>query len=673
MKHLVTTGASDNYDKAAHDRLLSKANLYCAKIAAQYEPSLASTAAASAAAVDQTFTANLDDTQPVGDMAVYSLSIPMDDKTVGEKWGFPKQPPLQTAIAFVIPEAAVTAVELKIKLPKATSPPPSFGLKGLTLMPPAPRPVTAAAATVEQAVEEEAEAMEEEPPRQPVPSKTLPPRLRTEVDAALVALSHILASARGNGDCYPLAAMAGFEITASEAANPSEATTELVRTTRVAATNTVCGTAPIGGIEAKTLRREEPSIKVTPVAAMRQMTKWKSSFHWATSQGNLAAFFQFAIALQLDRPVAVIQIKSDQHYYDPARIYGMKDASGQLRKEPAARGKAESIPSYFLVPIADLLETLRTAPRSMSVIRYNGKDHFNPWLPPASAPPPPPPPPTILPTKKQKTDGKKKAVTAVSAAPSKEASIEEALSGIFSGFTCIKSPTVWLATALTDDTCRLIGSHVIFNWEQWGWAAGKISAVSTKTDSNVAVTYQYKGNWVEHQSLLITAYGDDDGHGSWMLLEATRPASPLLEYKGGSYLVQRSTGNVWLRASDLLHHPDKDLATARANAAAAKRRQSQAAAELEIDAQDLAVGDTVFAKGLAPTGILEFFTAQVLAIRERFPPVQILYSATLSGATGSLLLPVPAVAFVPVTHIQREAPQVAASGKRARSKESYTE
>ena len=177
---------------------------------------------------------------------------------------------------------------------------------------------------------------------------------------------------------------------------------------------------------------------------------------------------------------------------------------------------------------------------------------------------------------------------------------------------------------------------------------------------------------MEHQTLLIGAYGNG-GHGSWMLLKPTRSASPILEYKGGTYLVQRPSGNVWMRATALLHHSDKDLATARTNAAAAKRRQSQAAAELEIDAQDLAVGDTVFAKGLAPTGIIEFFTAQVLAIRERFPPIQILYSATLSGATDSLLLPIPAVAFVPVTHIQREAPQVAASGKRARSKESYTE
>ena len=269
--------------------------------------------------------------------------------------------------------------------------------------------------------------------------------------------------------------------------------------------------------------------------------------------------------------------------------------------------------------------------------------------------------------KKQKTDAKKK--PAVVAPPTKEATIEEAMAGLFSGFKCVESAPAWLATALTDDTTPLLGSHVLYNWEEWGWAAGKLSG-TTKSDCNFAVTYE--GDWVEHQSLLLSAFGQG-GHGSWMLLEATRSPSPILEYTSSKYLVQRSTGNVWLRASDLLHHPDKDLATARTNAAAAKRRQSHAAAEHEIDTSGFAVGDNVYAQGLAPTGETAFFAATILAIRERFPPIQVKYTSTLSGDEDPLFLPIPSTAFVPATHVQRERPPVAASGKRARSKDSYAE
>eukprot|EP00966_Prymnesium_polylepis_P118274 2734610-Prymnesium_polylepis.1 len=273
------------------------------------------------------------------------------------------------------------------------------------------------------------------------------------------------------------------------------------------------------------------------------------------------------------------------------------------------------------------------------------------------------------PAKKQKAEAKKTPAV-VTAPPTKEATIQEALAGVFSGFKSVQSAPAWLDKALSEDTTPLLGSHIIYNWEEWGWAPGKLSG-TTKSDCNFAVTYE--GDWVEHQSLLLSAYGQGGGHGSWMLLEATRSASPIIEYKSGKYLVQRSTGNVWLRASDLLHHPDKDLATARTNAAAAKRRQSNAAAEHEIDTSGFAVGDNVYAQGLAPTGETAFFAADILAIRERFPPLQVKYTATLSGDEDPLLLPIPSTAFVPTTHVKSERPQVAAPGKRARSKESYAE
>jgi hypothetical protein len=664
-EHLVSTQGSDAYDIVQHDRLLKKANDYCLSIAAKFDPSISAAASSSASVLldGPSFTAALAGKQPAStDSSVYVVTIPMEGKTAGQQYSFPLQPPLKAPIAFVIPETNSTSVAVQFKLAKNS--PDSFELKGLVLnTPPPPQPVPA-----EEAVQEEqADEMEVEP-RQPVPSKTLPPKLQTDINASLVALGYGLSVACRDGDCFPLSAMAGHELTdASQVANPSDPTTELVRKTRVDAVNMVTGSAPIGGIDAKTIRREE-HIKVTPVAASRQMSKWKESYHWATSNGRLASFFQFAISLKLQRPVIVIEAKDTKTYYDPARIYGMV-IDGSLRREPAAPGKSESIPSFFLVPISEALDMLRAHPRSMSVVRYNGTNHFNPWIPPATMPPPPPPimPP---PAKKQKGDNKTNALTVAVAAPSKEATIEEALSGIFSDFKCVESVPSWLAKALTGDASQLLGSHVIFNWEQYGWAAGKL-ADSTTLDSNFAVTYE--GKWVEHQSLLVSNYGNG-GHGKWMLLERTRPASPIIEYKGGSYLVQRSTGNVWLRAPALLHHPDKHLAMARANAAANKRRHSQAAAERELDATGFQVGDNVFAKGLASTGESTFFAATVLAIRERFPPIQVHYSATLSGATDPLLLPVPQSAFVPATHVQRDRPAMEAEGKRkTRSTEGYKE
>ena len=65
--------SSADYDKAAHDRLLSKANTYCLHIASRFDPSLAGGSS------EPGLTASLADPQPEGiDAAVYIVRIPME-------------------------------------------------------------------------------------------------------------------------------------------------------------------------------------------------------------------------------------------------------------------------------------------------------------------------------------------------------------------------------------------------------------------------------------------------------------------------------------------------------------------------------------------------------------------------------------------------------------------
>ena len=64
----------------------------------------------------------------------------------------------------------------------------------------------------------------------------------------------------------------------------------------------------------------------------------------------------------------------------------------------------------------------------------------------------------------------------------------------------------------------------------------------------------------------------------------------------------------------------------------------------------------------------------IISIRERYPPLQIKYTATLDEKTDSILLPTPITAFVPTTNVQSERPEEAVGGKRkARANVSYLE
>ena len=90
--------------------------------------------------------------------------------------------------------------------------------------------------------------------------------------------------------------------------------------------------------------------------------------------------------------------------------------------------------------------------------------------------------------------------------------------------------------------------------EAWGWCVGRITT-TTDQDFNFAAlctrhhhTAQHDtrshtlpppradaGNWREDHTLTIDAYGTSAARGSWTLLQPTRAASPILDYKNGKF------------------------------------------------------------------------------------------------------------------------------------------
>ena len=237
--------------------------------------------------------------------------------------------------------------------------------------------------------------------------------------------------------------------------------------------------------------------------------------------------------------------------------------------------------------------------------------------------------------------------------PHKEASLEECLSGHFSHLEPIHVAPDWLVAALEGDASQLHSRLVAFHWEGWGWSAGRVGG-TTSPDSNCSVLYA--GKWRENHALLIADYGAGDKYGSWVLLAAVRPPSPILGFSNGKYRKQRGSSGVWMRAEDLPHHSGSELAAARQKVAAAKMETSQAAAEAELEDGGFDVGDRVFAQGHAPEGETAWFQAIILAKRNRFPPLKIRYVKTLDGNSNPLSLPMPTHAYVVAAIVRSNAP-----------------
>ena len=266
--------------------------------------------------------------------------------------------------------------------------------------------------------------------------------------------------------------------------------------------------------------------------------------------------------------------------------------------------------------------------------------------------------PTQPPQKRLK---KAAAVVEPPASAAKELTLEEALAP-FAGLKPIPEAPEWLEGALNDDEKRLHGRHVVFKWEEWGFACGKIGP-TRHPKANFSISYE--GGWKEEHTLEKVTYGTGE-YGSWMLLEGeVTSAPPLVAYAKGKYLVRRAEGDVWKPASELLFHSSAQLEAARAAAQVSKQAATQAAVEDEMRAPHT-VGDVVYVKTFAPGGE-QHFRAEVLAVRDIFPPVQVKFLSTLSGDTNPLALPAPLTAFVTADKIETTAPTVSAPASRTRT------
>ena len=60
-----------------------------------------------------------------------------------------------------------------------------------------------------------------------------------------------------------------------------------------------------------------------------------------------------------------------------------------------------------------------------------------------------------------------------------------------------------------------------------------------------------------------------------------------------------------------------------------------------IDGLELQLGEQVEAMGAAPGKGRSWYRATVVALRSRFPPLHVKYTATLAGETNPLALPAP--------------------------------
>ena len=72
-----------------------------------------------------------------------------------------------------------------------------------------------------------------------------------------------------------------------------------------------------------------------------------------------------------------------------------------------------------------------------------------------------------------------------------------------------------------------------------------------------------------------------------------------------------------------------------------------------VGGAELAPGDVIEAKGLDPCGGRQWFRARVLALRTRFPPIYVKYTATLEGVTVRLALPQPVTAALHAEDVRR--------------------
>ena len=81
------------------------------------------------------------------------------------------------------------------------------------------------------------------------------------------------------------------------------------------------------------------------------------------ARGVLLASFLLGVSLELGRPIIVIECAGDR-VLNPARIYGARNANGQLRHSLAKPNAPATVPSWFLMPFEEVI-TMLPAPTNL--------------------------------------------------------------------------------------------------------------------------------------------------------------------------------------------------------------------------------------------------------------------------------------------------------------------
>ena len=214
------------------------------------------------------------------------------------------------------------------------------------------------------------------PPRHP--SVFLPKATFAETKAQLEELGFSKAKAAGDGDCYILSVMAGFEIDAKAARRPVASTLALVREKGKCAVGVLAGDGAIEGIEASVYRASE-RLPQAAEDARALMNTWLGSDFWTRVEGDNFGTFMLSVALHLGRPVAMLH-RRGRMFLNPVKVYGARGTNGRLVHTDPKPGAPATIPTFNLVSMADLMKTLRADPTSHSVIEFNDVNHFDPWI-----------------------------------------------------------------------------------------------------------------------------------------------------------------------------------------------------------------------------------------------------------------------------------------------------
>ena len=433
-----------------------------------------------------------------------------------------------------------------------------------------------------------------------------------ELTANLNGIDFDRSSARGNGDCYPLSAMAGFEISASATAAraPNPKTTAAVREVRKGSVTLLTGSDPIGGIDAHVVRECE-LIPVAPADARNALAPWLNTGHWLGDDGgNKSTFFMFGVACHLGRPIAVIE-KDGRDFLNHARIYGARNAHGALMCTSSRGTTPMTIPAFSRMSLTKLLDKLRATPRAYSLIEYNGSSHFNPWLyKPSAAPAAAAGSSTAIEDEDDPEEAKPPSIAATEEADEEMDDEDE------------------LAADAVQAAAR--SNHVALNLGlEMPPALSSLAARARETlcRSNMPLAGEGEATVEVDAMAALALNGEAEG-------------APVAQVVGPVVEVRRSG-----RAAKVPRLSFPPTGSNSTGAVSSGRDMSDTDA---FDVTGIAVGDTLLAKGFAPSGSKEWFQAQVTALRPppAFPPIVVKFVATEDGNKLALALPRPRTAYV---------------------------